>query len=177
MKHLTVFLLVLSLLLCGCSVASHNIKEPVDFFYPKVCARPEEYKAYFSGEAIGSESREASGHRDDLFYLLSMYFRGPLDSQLYSPFPTDCSLVKVRQKDGALTVILNASAAGNSDLEQTLAIACLAKTCMALTDADTIHIESRGIDDSILLQYTVDADTLLWEDIPPTSRSLEETVQ
>ena len=177
MKKLTVFLLILLLLLCGCSVSSHNIKEPVDFFYPKTCERPEDYKDYFSDGAIGCETREASGHRDDLYYLLSMYFQGPLDAQLLSPFTTDCTLVKVSQTGEELTVVLNANAAKTSDLDLTLAIACLAKTCMTLTDVNTVHIESRGIDDSILFHHTVTSDTLLWEDIPPISKTMEETAQ
>ena len=177
MKKLTVCLLILSLFLCGCSAADHNIKEPVDFYYLKTCEKPEDYKNYFSDGAFGAETREASGHRDDLYYLLSMYFRGPLDDQLTSPFPADCTLLKVRQAGNELTIVLNANAVKLSDLDLTLAIACLTKTCMTLTDATTIHIESRGIDDSVLFHHTVTSDTLLWEDIPPISATAEETAQ
>ena len=177
MKRAFIFLILLSLLLGGCSIANHDIKEPVVFYYLQSCNRPEEYKDYFSEGAIGFESREASGHRDDLYYLLSMYFRGPLDSQLVSPFPAGCTVVKVLSNGQEVTVNLNAAAADITDLDLTLEIACLAKTCMALTDATTVHIESRGIDDSVLFQYTVTADMLLWEDIPPTSAISEETAQ
>lgn len=176
MKRALTFLLILSLLLTGCSLANHNVKEPAEFYYPRVCTRPDEYRTYFSEGAIGSEIREASGHTDDLYYLLSMYLRGPLDPQLVSPFPVGCALVNAQQDGSELTVSLTSGASLLSDLDLSMACACIAKTCMSLTDAQTVRIESLGINNQVLFEFTITADSFLLEDIPPaTSEPSAET--
>ena len=168
MKRIVIFMLIAALLLSGCSIANQNIKEPVAFYYLRSCSGNEDYKAYFSDGAIVAELREASGHKEDLFYLISMYLRGPLTPDLVSPFPSGSAVTRVIQDDQTLYVNLNAAAGNAEDLELTLIWACLAKTCMALTDATAICIESRSTGGQILFQHTVTRDTLLWDESLPT---------
>jgi len=66
---LTVILLI-SLSGCHYSDSSNDILEPVEFYY----LRSSESFVYGSADGvIASEVREASGHTNDLTYLLSMY--------------------------------------------------------------------------------------------------------
>ena len=177
MKRIVIFILAVALLLSGCSVASQNIKEPVEFYYLQRCSGNEDYKTYFSEGAIVAEHREASGHKDDLFYLISMYLRGPLTPELISPFPSGSAVSRVIRDGDTLYVNLNAASANAEDLELTLVWACLAKTCIALTDATTIRIESRNTDGKMLFQHTVTRDTLIWDESLPTATEPAEQIQ
>ena len=177
MRKVIALLLSMLLLLSGCSLALDNIKEPVEFYYLRACSTPDDHKTYFTEGAIAPETREATGRRQDLYYLLSMYLRGPQDSQLVSPFPTGSTVVKIRQEDRKLTVYLNAVAANLEDFDLTLANACLAKTCLALADVDTVYIESRGINDKILFSATMTADDLILKESPPPSTDGPEETQ
>ena len=177
MKRTLCFLLALILLLSGCSLSNGNVKDPVEFYYLRTCGRPEENKVYFSEGPIASEIREASGRRDDLYYLLSMYMRGPLDPDLQSPFPAGSTVVKIWQEDQALHVVLNAIAANLEDLDLSLAVACLAQTCIALTDIEIVHIECRGIDNIVLFSTMVTDSSFLLEDTVSAFTTPAETTQ
>ena len=174
MKRFFALLLIAATVLSGCSAASQNIKEPVEFYYLRNCAEAEDYKDYFSEGAIVAELREASGHKDDLYYLISMYLRGPLSPDMVSPFPAGTNVTRVILNEGTLYVTLNAAAANAEDLELTLVWACLGKTCLALTDATAIQIESRSYDGKMLFRYTVTKDNLIWDESLPTE-SVEQT--
>ncbi len=56
------------------------MKNPVTFYYPR-----REYQYGAEDGVISSEQREASGHADDLHYLLSLYLIGPSSDELVSP--------------------------------------------------------------------------------------------
>lgn len=177
MKRIICLLLVVLVLLSGCSFALDNIKEPVDFYYLRTCSKPDDYKTYFTEGAIIPETREASGHTQDLYYLLSMYLRGPLDSQLRSPFPSGCSVLDIRQDGQKLSVSLSSIAAILEDFDLTLANACLAKTCMALADVDSVYIEFLRNDGVILFSTTITSDTLVLEEEPLPSANATENNQ
>lgn len=151
-------LLLMALILTGCAFSGTKMKEPVSFYYLRSHSNDNSYDAFFSEGIIGSEEREASGHLDNLNYLLTIYFRGPLDPELTSPFPLGCRVLETQQENGCLTLLLNPILAENSDLDITIACACLAKTCMDLTDADTVQIESRDLENKLLFSRTFTSD-------------------
>ena len=122
------------------------------------------YGDFYAEGIIGSETREAAGHREDLNYLLSIYFRGPLNSEFSSPFPMGCRILETAQEDGNMTILLNPILAETTDLEVTIACACLAKTCMELTGADTVQIESRDLDGKVLFSRTFTGENLFLSD-------------
>ena len=70
MKRFFYLFLCLCLFLPGCS--GELMKNPVTFYYPR-----REYQYGAEDGVISSEQREASGHADDLHYLLSLYLIGP----------------------------------------------------------------------------------------------------
>ena len=175
MRRFVCIILTLLMLLSGCSTALNNIKEPVEFYYLRDCNKPDDYKVYFSEGPFASEIREASGHRNDLYYLLSIYLRGPLDSGLISPFPAGCKVVKAHQDGRKLAVSLNTAFAELEDMDLTVACVCLAKTCMELANVDSVHIEVRDSNNKIIFTNTITSGSLLLEEIssPPTEPTAE----
>ena len=164
MKKAVSLFLIAALCLSGCAIGRERFVEPVTFYYPREHSTTADYDTFFSEGAIGSETREASGHRQDLNYLLTIYLQGPLDPELSSPFPSGCRPVKISREERTLTVALNPVITQLNDMELTIACACLARTCMGLSEVDTVHVESRDQDQNILFSRSFTKDNLLLED-------------
>ena len=135
MKKIACILLAAScLLLLACSDTS---AETATYYYCR-----DEFAYGTQDGVIAPEQRDISGHVGDLQYLLSMYLVGPHDESLTSPFPGRTKLLSVRFQED--TVILEIT--GCSDLlaesQFTLGCACLAMTCLELTDAQYVTIVS-----------------------------------
>lgn len=163
-KYLCLLLtLILIFPLWGCQFEGNSMMEPAVFYYPwaDLEAKMEQDP---NCTAIGSETREASGHGGDLTYLLSLYLRGPLDPDLHAPFPTGCRLLDVTMNGDTLRVTLDAPFATLKNTELTLACACLAKTCFSLTDAAQVQIIAAGPDGSGSVDMTIGIDSVLLAD-------------
>lgn len=166
MKRVICLILLLSLFLSGCALFAERIKEPVTFYYVRA-----EYPYSTTESIIGSEEREASGHRSDLSYLLALYLIGPSDEELVSPIPKGTRIYSVTlEKD---TIYLNLSDTANTltDSGFSIACACLSMTCLGLTNAEQVTITSG---DRVV---TMSADTLMLYDIPTENQSTEEQTQ
>lgn len=164
MKRIICLILLFSFLLSGCSLFAERIKEPVTFYYVRA-----EYPYSTKESIIGSEDREASGHRGDLSYLLALYLIGPSDEELVSPIPKGTRIYSASQERD--TVYLNLSDTGSTltDSGYAIACACLSMTCLSLTDADKVTITSgeRSI--------TMSADSLMLYDITTEPQSTEDS--
>lgn len=137
MKRYFALFLALSLLLSGCGFFTEHIKEPVTFYYLR-----SEFQ-YFSQDAVfASEEREASGHRDDLSYLMALYLMGPAEEELLSPIPRGTRIYKTEETASGITLYLSDTAATMDDMEYSLACTCLSLTCLDLTDAAFVTITS-----------------------------------
>ena len=156
-------LTLLLLLLCslwGCRLESRrDTSEPVEFFYPR---KSGSFVYGAPDGVIGSELRDISGHMGDLNYLLSVYLRGPLDSELRSPFPAGCRLVKAEANDDTLYIVLSAEFTALENLELTLACASLAETGLTLGSFHQICIEAASSEKTFII--TLNADDLLLAD-------------
>ena len=164
MMKRTIALLLITLVLTGCAFSGNRIKEPVTFYYMRTHTDSNIYDDFFLEGVIGSEEREAADHRDNLEYLLSIYFRGPLDPTLTSPFPMGSRTLSIQLEDNQMTLLLNPIVAEGNDLDITIACACLAMTCMELSDATTVQIESRDLEDKVLFSRTFTEDNLFLND-------------
>ena len=153
-----VFLFLASLSACYYS-ESGDILEPVEFFYP----RKPDYFVYGADDGVlAAEVREGSGHIGDLYYLLSMYLRGPQDETLRSPFPEGCKLKDVRFEEDMLRIVLSAEFTTLENVDLTIACASLTKTCMNLVDVRLVSIKASGNKKSVSI--TMDAEALLLSD-------------
>lgn len=134
MKRLITFMLLFSLLLSGCSSSGEWIKEPVTFYYVQ-CDYQKDME-----QVIVSEVREASGHRNDLPYLLALYSMGPSSEDLESPFPKNTTILPTARTPYSIELTLSENAAAMTDSNLTLASACIALTCMELTDVQQVSV-------------------------------------
>ena len=152
MKRLIPVILAM-LLLCGCGVMGERIKDPVTFYYVR-----EDYEKDMTG-VMASETREASGHREDLPYLLALYSMGPSTEGLQALFPASISIIPTEHAQDGIVLNLSEVPESMTDAEYTLASVCLARTCMELSGASQITVISPGRtvtvnEGNVLLQET-----------------------
>ncbi len=153
MKRLIFLFLIFSLFLSGCSTGTERIKEPVTFYYVH-----ENYQKDME-QVIVSEVREASGHKEDLSYLLALYSMGPSNENMKLPLPRSTKIVLTEHTDDCVTLNLSENALIITDADFTLASACIAMTCMELTGIPqvTVICGDRNItiqEDNLLLYNT-----------------------
>lgn len=134
-RYISIFL-VFSLFLSGCSVFGERIKEPVTFYYIRTDYQED------MGTVIASEEREAAGHRQDLSYLLKLYMMGPSEDELKSPLPRGSKILAAEQTGAEIAIQLSDLSKAMSDMEFSLACACLSMTCFSLTEAEKVTVSS-----------------------------------
>lgn len=166
MKRLIGLILLLSSLFCF-SACNEAPEKPVNFYYP---VSAESYAKI--GSVFGKEVREAAG-APDVSYLITKYLKGPNDPALTLPYPAGTKLIALKMDGDTLTITLTDRFATLSGLELTLACASLSMTCMELTGANTIQIQtqSQTLDGAQLI--IMNADNLLFMDDLTTSTATE----
>lgn len=137
MKRFLCLTLIASVLLGGCFRQVPQNNESVTFYYLR-----SQYQYGNSQSIMGQEERQASGHREDLRYLMVLYLMGPTDEDLRSPLPAGTRVLSVEQEEGSVTVTLSEVPASMTDVAFSLTCACLTKTCMGLTGAESVTIIS-----------------------------------
>lgn len=136
MKRCIALLSVICVLFSGCEILGERIKEPVIFYYIHG-----DYQETM-GSVIVSEVREASGHEDDLSYLLKLYLLGPLDNEYVSPIPRGAKVLEIHQTQSHITLQLSDVSKVMSDADFSLASACLSLTCMDITGVQRVTVNS-----------------------------------
>lgn len=136
MRKILCCLLFLSLLLSGCQLSGDLIKEPVTFYYVRA-----DYQKDLSGIFV-SEQREASGHLEDLSYLIALYLMGPVDESLRSPIPAGTRIYVEENNTYNVKLKLSDTEKTMTDAEFSLASACLSLTCLELTGTEKVTVIS-----------------------------------
>ncbi len=137
MKRLFVLILIVCFLLSGCSFFGERLKEPVTFYYLNA-----EYQFFSEEGVIVPELREAYGHRDNLSYLMALYLVGPSQDELISPLPRGTRIYFAEQTEENITLKLSDTANTMSDIDFSLACACLSLTCFDLAEVDSVTVIS-----------------------------------
>lgn len=139
--------------------------DSMDFYYVR--------SHYQYGEPEGvicSESRDVTGHAQDLPYLMALYLSGPLDEGLVSPFPRGTRLVNLYIQDNDLFVELTPPGSSTPSADFTLSSSCLALTFLYFSNLDQVTVTSG--ENAI----TLNAENLLLYDQPSySSTTTEET--
>ena len=159
MRKIIALMLAAALLigLTGCLETT----DTVTFYY----ARHEDSYLYgLDNGVIAGESREVTGHRGDLKYLLTLYFHGPTTEYLRSPFPSGMVLRTVERQGDTVHVALSSSLTMLGGTDLTLACACLAQTCFGLSNAQAVSITAEGLG---IVSMTLTRDSLLLVDDTP----------
>ena len=162
MKRFLCLFLCLCLFLPGCS--NELMKDPVTFYYPR-----REYQYGAEDGVISGEQREASGHADDLQYLLSLYLIGPSSEDLVSPLPWGTRLLQATRRDTVITLELTGTTQSMTDAEFTLACACLTMTALSITGGNEAIITSGS------RSVTMSRDSLTLIDDSTAASTSEET--
>ena len=137
MKRAFCVFLFFCMMLSACGNFGERIKQPVTFYYVRSQSQ------YFTNDGvIVSEEREASGHRNDLSYLLAIYLMGPIQEDHRSPLPEGTKLYTVSPGAESTEIRLSDLDDLLSDADYALACACLAKTCFGLTETEEVTIFS-----------------------------------
>lgn len=137
MKRWIVFCLCICLFLSGCTLGINGDKDTVSFYYLQA-----KYQYYSENGVICPEQRDASGHHQDLPYLLAMYLMGPSEEELVSPLPRGTLIFGTERHGDSITIRLSDTSAVLSDMDFSLAGACLSLTCFDLTDAQSVTVTS-----------------------------------
>ena len=155
MKHIGCLILVCCLIFSGCSAGGDRIKEPVTFYYVS-----EDYQKDMT-QVVASETREASGHRNDLSYLLALYSMGPAKEGLKSLLPRNTNIRIENHTEENLELYLSESALTIPDADFALASACISLTCMELADVHqvTVNCGERSLtiqSDQLLMNHHIE---------------------
>lgn len=139
MKKTTSFFLILSLLLTLWGCGSDPAGDPGHFYYLRT-------ESQFTGPdgIIAPEVRDMSEFQGNVGAILEAYMAGPESSDLESPFPRDAEILDWKIIRSSLHINFSDSFAQLSGVDLTLACACIAKTCMEVTDAHIVRIRANG---------------------------------
>ncbi len=152
MKRLLAFFLLCALLLTGCGLKQEGSR----FYYPRV-----DYLHDSQEPVVAWEIRDIAGHTQDLRYLLTQYFVGPMDQKLRSPLPRGTRMTALENGDDTVTITVSEEADTLSDAKFSMAAACLGLTVMEALGKDvrvTLVCQER--------LFTVTRDTLLLYEEP-----------
>ena len=136
MKRIFSFLLIF-LFLFSFSGCDNSVSEEANFYYCNV-----EYQFGEDGSVVESESRDITGHEDELSYLISLYLAGPSSKNLESPFPKNTKLISAQIDEDSTVIELSHIGMQLSDAEFILACACLSLSTMEFTGTEQITIIS-----------------------------------
>lgn len=136
MKRIASFVFCVCFLLSGCSFGVERIREPVTFHY--LCS---EYQDSLCCVFV-SEEREAAGHTGDLTYLLGLYLMGPASDEMDFPLPSGTKVLSSQKHNAQVLIELSDTEQNLSDIDYSLACACLTLTCLDMTDAESVTVTS-----------------------------------
>ena len=132
MKRLTSLMMVLCLLLSGCgAVASQDGGNHVLFFYEQRGA-----SELTADTMVASESRTT--YAGALGPVLELYFRGPVQDDLISPFPDGTELISVEQGENGTELVLSNAFFSLQEVDLAVACACLTRTVCVYTGETSI---------------------------------------
>jgi spore germination protein GerM len=129
-------LLCLGLGLIGCSDSSEGYVYPVDFYY----LRQDADIQYSKEDGIITFETREGGHGESITHLLNLYFQGPADEMLVSPFPEKLNVISAHFSHNALDLILSDEFSDLTGIDLTVACACIARTCLLWDGVEAINI-------------------------------------
>ena len=160
MKRITALSLLLVLMLLFSACNQSDSTDTVAFYY----ARDPRSQSVPSETFYTVENRRITTSNTNLRYLLSLYLQGPLGDGFVSPFPAGTRLVKLDIHNDHLFIQLSQEFAELSNIDLTLACACLSLTCFDLADANQVTIFTSATEDHPAVEFTLTREDLLLTD-------------
>lgn len=135
MKKPLALILIWLLLLSGCGRRGKPLFEPVYFYYPRT-----EFDFGTEDSVITWEAMDGTGHMEDWDYLMAEYFAGPIDEEVYNPFPEGTHLLSASVWGNTFFLELSTEALSLPEHQFTLGCSCLSMTCFELTQVQTVTV-------------------------------------
>lgn len=132
-----VLCLCLALPLSGC--AEKELHTPGAFYYYR-----SEIAYSGSDGVLAPEYHELQRIEGDLDAILAAYCEGPVSRALENPLPTGCPVPQYSLHNGVLTLRFSKELAVLTGVELTIAAACLARTFLPITEAETLVLTADG---------------------------------
>ncbi len=147
MKRIVCIFLVLILVLSGCgkTESQEQGQQRVTFYYAVKGT-----EQLIGDTAVDSESRNIQVFT--LKQLLELYFQGPLEENMVSPFPDGTELLALSEGEDGLEVTLSGAFFTLQGIELTIASCCLVKTVCAYVNVDEIIVRDQMGRISLLLK-------------------------
>ena len=132
MKKTLILLLLILILFSGCS-KENDLEQPVNLYYLKSDFAFGDSDALF--EKVQVESAGISFKT-----ILEQYFERTATETARSPFPAGTKMIRTEITADTLIILMNRNYGSLTDLDLTLANACLYLTCSELTGKNRIQI-------------------------------------
>ena len=143
--HVFLILVLVLVFFSGCALLQGNKSElTMELYY-------QTSEAEFGSEtgALGYETRALPWTQWPTFdELLNLYFEGPQDEQLISPFPDGLTCLSSSLDDGVLTVILSDEFDALTGIHKSVACACITSTLMQFSNVTGVCVETEKSADS-----------------------------
>lgn len=151
------------LLLAGCAAPQPVQDTLVNFYYLQ---NNIDYDA--AGTVMAAEVRDTGDQNSDLQSILKLYLQGPGLETLRSPLPKSVTLVDITRTADYLQIEFSSRLSYLTGIELTLACACVARTCLELTDVQEVRICAQDalLDGAKYISITADS-LLLTDDSAP----------
>ena len=129
--------LLLCLLLAGCAITQTQYVNPIRFYYNRT-----EVAYNQPGGTLAYETRDLMSRQVGIDEILALYFAGPQDEALVSPFPSGTACTALSMQDGVLTLTLNDAYAQLTGAARTTAAACLTLTLTQIRTVEEVCLET-----------------------------------
>ena len=130
-------LLLCLLLLAGCASVQTQPVNPIRFYYSRA-----EVAYNQPGGTLAYETRDLVSRQVGIDEILTLYFAGPQDETLASPFPGGTACTALSAQDGVLTLTLNDAYAQLTGAARTTAAACLTLTLTQIRTVEEVCLET-----------------------------------
>ena len=147
MKRVIAVILALCMVLGGCAAKSGGSNQ-VEFYYAVRSA-----ENLNSSQTVAMELR--STYASALMPVLELYFRGPKEESLVSPFPEGTQVLSLLEQNGTPELVLSGEFFSLRTVELSIAAGCLAKTVCGYTGANSVIISDET--GSIHMELTPDS--------------------
>lgn len=156
--------LLVVLSFAGCKTRKIELEDVPTFYYLR-----NEMTYGAADSVIAPQQLRTAEAGSDLEYLLALYFAGPTDGLLRSPYPDGTAVLDLERSGTVLTLTMNGAFARLNGLEFTKACACLAMTVFGITDAEEIIIQTEDAAQNAAKAIQFNRDSLVLEDTAPVS--------
>lgn len=150
------------LTLAGCETRKVDLEGVPTFYYLRG-----EITYGSQNSVIDSEQLLTAGGSSDLDYLLALYFAGPTDDRLRSPYPIGTEVLNFERSGTDFLLTMNSAFAKLEGIALTKACACLAITVFGIVDVESVTIQAEDDRGDVTQTIQLNRDSLVLQDDAP----------